>query len=319
MPIFLVAFTSESNGLHSSGKSVALLKVDPDRRKYAVITGTPGIGKSVFVYYVMWRLIKEKKRVLFITSQPPIYFNGTTVLEVKQLPYSGNRQFWSTDLWCLVDSLDPTSIPELPYLRCSVLLASTPRRDCIGEFKKLAPTPDIFYMPLWSIEELGTIAPLYPFAAAVWQNRFEFLGGVPRVVLQDIGKDPQALLMSACRSCFVDDCIMMVSIYSEINSKTKIAQTLIHIRSQALYREYEVVYASKSAVQVIAQTKWKSDRAKMQGLLSSCDGNPLTQALCGYIFEPHAMDLLEQGGSFVYRKLFSGRENRTKRLRGHDE
>ncbi|KAG2765528.1 hypothetical protein PC111_g25159, partial [Phytophthora cactorum] len=41
----------------------ALTKVDPNRRKYAVITGTPGIGKSVFVYYVMWRLIKDKKRV----------------------------------------------------------------------------------------------------------------------------------------------------------------------------------------------------------------------------------------------------------------
>ncbi|KAG2877086.1 hypothetical protein PC117_g27137 [Phytophthora cactorum] len=57
----------------------ALTKVDPNRRKYAVITGTPGIGKSVFVYYVMWRLIKDKKRVLFITRQPPIYFDGSTI------------------------------------------------------------------------------------------------------------------------------------------------------------------------------------------------------------------------------------------------
>ncbi|KAG2781720.1 hypothetical protein Pcac1_g8403 [Phytophthora cactorum] len=76
----------------------ALTKVDPNRRKYAVITGTPGIGKSVFVYYVMWRLIKDKKRVLFITRQPPIYFDGSTIHECKQLPYSGNQQFWSPDL-----------------------------------------------------------------------------------------------------------------------------------------------------------------------------------------------------------------------------
>ncbi|KAG2808894.1 hypothetical protein PC113_g23923 [Phytophthora cactorum] len=160
----------------------ALLNPDGDMVKYAVVTGTPGVGKSVFVYYVMWRLIKDKKRVLFITRQPPIYFDGSTIHECKQLPYSGNQQFWSPDLWCLVDSVDPTNVAGMPIECCSVLLASTPRRDCIGEFKKLVPTPDVFYMPLWTKEELATIAPMYPHAAAVWENRFECLGGVPRLL-----------------------------------------------------------------------------------------------------------------------------------------
>ncbi|KAG3237036.1 hypothetical protein PI124_g17964 [Phytophthora idaei] len=145
----------------------ALLNPDGNMVKYAVVTGTPGVGKSVFVYYVMWRLIKDKKRVLLFDSEGNFYFDGTTMFTCKALPDKSNLQFWSTDLWCLVDSLDPTSIPGLPYRRCSVLLASTPRRDCIGEFKKLAPTPDVFYMPLWSKEELATIAPMYPHAAAV--------------------------------------------------------------------------------------------------------------------------------------------------------
>ncbi|KAG2822824.1 hypothetical protein PC112_g10792 [Phytophthora cactorum] len=156
--------------IRSSYKSIAaqaLSKVDPNRRKYAVITGTPGIGKSVFVYYVMWRLIKDRKRVLLFEGEGNFYFDGTTMFTCKALPDKSNLQFWSPDLWCLVDSLDPTSIPGLPYRRCSVLLASTPRRDCIGEFKKLAPTPDVFYMPLWTKEELATIAPMYPHAAAV--------------------------------------------------------------------------------------------------------------------------------------------------------
>ncbi|CEG45865.1 uncharacterized protein PHALS_02138 [Plasmopara halstedii] len=232
------------------------------------------------------------------------------------LPDKSNRQFWSTDLWCLVDSLDPTSIPALPYRHCSVFLASTPRRDCIGEFKKLFSTPDVFYVPLWSKDELGTIAPLYPFAGATWQNQFECLDGAPRVVLQDIGMDPQTLLMSACNSCSLDDCITLVSICSDVNLKT-----LIHMRSQEPYRKCEVAYASELAIKVIARTKWRSDRAKVQGLLCSCDGNPLAQSLCGYVFEPYSMDLLEQGGNFVYRKLLSGADMRkrdtNKRNRGN--
>lgn len=81
----------------------ALSKVDPNRRKYVVITSTPGIGKSVFLYYVMWRLIKEKKRVLFLTRKPPIYFDGRTIWKCDQLPKPGVEEFWSPNLWCLVD------------------------------------------------------------------------------------------------------------------------------------------------------------------------------------------------------------------------
>jgi len=301
----------------------ALLNPDVDMVKYAVVTGTPGVGKSVFVYYVMWRLIKEKKRVLLFDNNGLFYFDGSTMLNCLALPSKFNEQFWSPDLWCLVDSMDPTSIPGLPYRLCSVLLASTPRRDCIGEFKKQPPTADVFYMPLWSKEELAIIAPMYPHAADVWENRFDCLGGVPRLVLQDIETNPQALLMSACSSCTLDDCIMLVSIYSEINSKTKIAQILIHIRSQEPYREYEVVYASDLAMQLIVRTKWQLDRAKLQSLLGSSDANPLAQSLCGYIFEFYCMDRLEQGGTFVFRKLVSGADMRKrdtiKRKRGNPD
>ncbi|EEY63810.1 Crinkler (CRN) family protein [Phytophthora infestans T30-4] len=289
----------------------ALLNPNVGMVKYAVVTGTPGVGKSVFVYYVLWRLIKEKKRVLLFDNNGLFYFDGSMMLNCLALPSKFNLQFWSPDLWCLVDSMDPTSISGLPYRLCSLLLASAPRRDCIGEFKKQPPTADVFYMPLWSKEELATIAPMYPHAAAVWENRFDCLGGVPRLVLQDIGTNAQALLMSACSSCSLDDCTMLVSIHSKGNSKTTIAQTLIHILSQEPYREYEVVYASDLAMQLIVRTKWRFDRARLQSLLGWSYGKSLAQSLCGYIFEFYSMDRLEQGGTFVYRELFSGKRKRT--------
>ena len=45
----------------------------------------------------------------------------------------------------------------------------------------------------------------------------------------------------------------------------------------------------------------------MQSLLASCEGSTLTAALCGYIFELHAIELLERGGTFACRKLVGGR------------
>ncbi|KAG3092497.1 hypothetical protein PI125_g17129 [Phytophthora idaei] len=161
--------------------------------KFAVMTGTPGIGKSVFIYFVMWRLIKDQKRVLLFDSDRYIYYDGNMMFTCTSLPDKFNEQFWSPDLWCLVDSMDPTSSAELPYRRCSVLRASTPRLDYVDEFRKSAPAPDVFYMPLWTREELARIAPLYPDAKDVWEKRWTCLGGVPRLVLQDIKTDPQSL------------------------------------------------------------------------------------------------------------------------------
>lgn len=42
--------------------------------KYAVVVGTTGTNQSVFPYYMMWKLIKQWKRVVFFSKKGPIYF-----------------------------------------------------------------------------------------------------------------------------------------------------------------------------------------------------------------------------------------------------
>lgn len=123
-----------------------------------------------------------------------------------------------------------------------------PRRECINEFKKLVPAPDQFYMPVWEVQELSAIAPLYPRAADVWEMLFKGLGGVPRLVFQNRVKDPQVVLRKACKSSSLDDCIKLVSSSdAEVTSKTQAVQTLVHIRSQEPYITCNVVYASDLA------------------------------------------------------------------------
>lgn len=175
----------------------AVLKPNITERRYVVITGTPGIGKSVFLYYVFWFLMQNKQRVLFI-REPSIYFDGNAIFQCNQLPSSGNRDFWNTDLWVLVDSRDPTRIPKFPIYYCSIILASTPRSDIIKSFGNLIPTPPVFYMPLWTRLELEAIAPYYP-PSIDWLHRFDVLGGVPRTVLQKISLTPEAFILINCQ------------------------------------------------------------------------------------------------------------------------
>ncbi|CAJ0753058.1 21169_t:CDS:2, partial [Entrophospora sp. SA101] len=59
--------------------------------------------------------------------EPAIYFDGNSTFEYPQYPLSSDHQFWTFDLWCLVDSKDPTNIPGFPVDACSVILSTTPR------------------------------------------------------------------------------------------------------------------------------------------------------------------------------------------------
>ncbi|KAE9046797.1 hypothetical protein PR002_g1452 [Phytophthora rubi] len=200
----------------------ALKKRDPSLEKYVLVTGTAGNGKSVFLYYVLWRLMKDMKRVFFLTEQ--LYFDGTSLWEYRDLPCISDP-FWSPDLWCLVDSADPTRIAGFPIHGCSIVLvsapAASPQRDYIHRFRKLVPVPHVFYMPVWTKEELMEIAPLFPKAKDVWEHRFECLGGIPRFVFQDIFTDPYQLLLEACYGCSIDDCISPVCVVSDRNTYAK--------------------------------------------------------------------------------------------------
>jgi hypothetical protein len=57
---------------------------------------------------------------------------------------------------------------------------------------------------------------------------------------------------------------------------------------------------------IIVREKGQEAKLKMTNLLASCAGNPLTAALCGYIFEPYVIEVLEKGGNFKCRQLVHG-------------
>ena len=118
-------------------------------------------------------------------------------------------------------------------------------------------------MPLWSKDELEVVAKNYPFAINKWLNRFDILGGIPRLLFEDIERDPKSILLSDCKQCSVYECITKASIHSE---------TLIHLNSEEPFRDATLRYASHNALQTIAQTKWIDERTKMENLLGLVPG-----------------------------------------------
>jgi hypothetical protein len=275
----------------------------------AIISGTPGIGKSLFLIYLLWKLVTERKRVLFIYNPYIIYYDGhggVFWFSSRQLPLDNDTSFWNDTLWCLFDCKEKVraSLAEVPYALCTFILSTSPRREMVNDFKK-PPVPQVFYMPTWTEAELEMIAPSFP-GVANWKERFRVLGGIPRHVLEITTDNPIKLLEKACKQCDIIDCIKIIGRDNEITDKSKVIHSLVHIITSNPFTECSVYYASKTAMDIIIANNNIGAKLKMSHLLQSCEGNPLMASLCGYIFEPFAIELLEKGGTFKCRELVQG-------------
>ena len=99
---------------------------------------------------------------------------------------------------------------------------------------------------------------------------------------------------------------MIIGLNSTITGMSKGVHSLVHVTSTSPFTDSSVAYASQTALDIIIANKGFEARRRMRDLLQSSEGNPLTEALCGYIFESYAMDLLERGSTFTCRQLVHG-------------
>jgi hypothetical protein len=295
--------------IRESYKTIASSILEGNGSHKAIITGTPGIGKSVFLVYLLWKLVKDGKRVLFIYHPFKIYYDGKGGVfrfASGNLPLDNDDSFWNETLWCLFDAKgkNEANLYEFPISLCKFILSTSPRREMVNDFKK-PPVPDCFYMPIWTEAELEAIAQFFPHATK-WRERFSVLGGIPRHVLEDTTQSPILMLEAACADCSLDDCIKKIGINSTVTGKSKVIHSLVHMTSDPPFKYSSVCYASQTALDTICRHKGMEAKHQMQNLLATCDGNPLTAALCGYIFVQYAIELLENGGTFPSRRLFHG-------------
>jgi hypothetical protein len=102
----------------------------------AVITGQPGIGKTWFLYYLLWRLVSNKVPVLWkvkSTIVPYILFDGHQAYMVEQNHVdSYNQNIVNKKMWILIDSnASPKHIPDevmpLGGPSAMVVYATSPR------------------------------------------------------------------------------------------------------------------------------------------------------------------------------------------------
>ncbi|KAF8627245.1 hypothetical protein AX15_004464 [Amanita polypyramis BW_CC] len=161
------------------------MPVYPYMASAVVITGQPGIGKSVWIYYALRRRLAERKPVIW-------YYLKTRYLFVEEGVYEVPDKFHDFEVfvWTLVDSdaSDKDRVPKnlvMPGTRHFVIYCTSPNEDRWSRLHKTVHD-DIFIMNPWKSKEILRVTSTLPPGMILNEsvNRvFNELGPTPRLCI----------------------------------------------------------------------------------------------------------------------------------------
>ncbi|CAG8689323.1 7310_t:CDS:2 [Funneliformis mosseae] len=175
-------------------------------RRYT-ITGNPGIGKSYFLFYLLYILRCkgatvvfdrqiDKKYIIFTGENVYITFYDDMVESFLNNPTT----------WYLVDTKPP------PYVHAITILVCSPNKAYYKEFRKMLKST-IRYMPIWSWNEIVKCRNLLytDIIDSELIKYYNHWGGIPRFVLEKAGDPSQDLLLEqAIVSISLEKCLQSV-------------------------------------------------------------------------------------------------------------
>ena len=159
------------------------------RNANILISGNPGIGKSRFYIYFMYKLIKgnlDPKKKIIINSLNIHYLwknDSKTFIILTDDEISSYMKEWN-----VVRLIDGNSSSLDGWHGISILFAS-PSTEGLKDFFKLHTIT--YYLPIWSEYELNICNELISLVNPdILKDNFDYFGGIPRFVLE---KDIRAI------------------------------------------------------------------------------------------------------------------------------
>jgi hypothetical protein len=277
---------------------------DPEKRLAGmVITGTPGIGKSVFLFYIMWKLANMKVNGKVILHRQAdkgrIYIFQNNECRMTHNP--GNIEGFLDDpaTWYLADALLPPPEEE----KAVTILVSSPARKYYSKFLECSNATQLYYLPIWSLEELQLVAPFYSKTSRVIKERFAIIGGLPRYVIEkDVNLKRK---VKGAFSRHSDGKFERIVVDGLVN-ENEISHLLVHFKVWSNYLDYTLNFASKYVAEIALKLFLLYQQEELRQLLRSGGSSPFLGSLLGYLFENYAHRILSAGGLFAGRSLDDG-------------
>ena len=265
------------------------------------ITGTPGIGKSMFLFYILWRLANmETKRTVIIHRQ--IERGGIYVFQDSGCWVTFNYRRYAGFLkdedlyWYLTDALEPPPA----RVEAVTILVSSPARKYYSTFLPLSHVAPLYYLPIWSLEELQLVAPIYSRSPKIVEKRFARIGGIPRYVLEKNAKLKENNKDSFTRHKHEN--FRRLTFDGLVNNE-EISNLIVHFEVAANYSSFTMKFASTYVAGIAFKFYLFYQREELERLLLSGGSSPFFGSFRGDLFEKYVHQVLSVGGKFNGRSL----------------
>eukprot|EP00611_Tribonema_gayanum_P012255 TRINITY_DN2288_c0_g1_i1.p1 TRINITY_DN2288_c0_g1~~TRINITY_DN2288_c0_g1_i1.p1 ORF type:complete len:403 (-),score=56.14 TRINITY_DN2288_c0_g1_i1:405-1613(-) len=231
-----------------------------------IITGTQGIGKSLFLYYVMWHLARAGATVVYDRR------DMATVLYTPQGVFTGSFEDFDQALddaatWYLVDG-KPTR-----HVAAKTVLVTSLHWDDWKEAQKW-PGSLIRHMPVWEQDEIlaarELIFPKQPEEEVL--ERYRVWGGTPRYVLLLTDIEHQRLIKDAIAACSIDE---LQSCMLNIGKAAQASEWLLHLSVESDFTRGPVVFASDWVRDELLQQYVQSQHHQVREFAAAAGGPPI--------------------------------------------
>ncbi len=270
-----------------------------------IICGTPGIGKSVFGQYCIYRALQAGKTVVYHCekcSDSFFIFKGDSVIEVSKRPRT-----LLTDLntLYLVDSIKPSIVS------CPTVLISCPQRDVWKDFSREEGCLQKWFGSWDRDDELDLLR----------QHCF------PHVTLKLFneqiirwGKIPRATLTDNVHENSEDSLINLVSAHAEFlfkaaaihhTEKDDTVHRLIHILPDSSFEDSSRGFASSHVADLVYGELERTAGDRLAVWLYDLDFLTCLSPIKAQMFERHARKIIQMGGTFWCRNIFNKLEVKT--------
>ena len=279
----------------------------------SIIIGNPGIGKSAFAMYALFRALRDHRTVVYLARKS---ISGYLFKDGEVFTFS--KQQLPCDLSTILD--DPSTVlivdgMEPPTVRAVTLLVTSPRKDVWHDFYKTGGCAR-YYFPVFSLDEIQHCRRIcFPeIDESGVLERFERWGGIPRYVLAKLDRDAQTQLESAARSVTLDQLLAHAEAL-EISDRQDLSHRLLHIKlagevdtsipiySPDFYTNVRSELASNYVSGLVYAAAAASKRSQLIALISSEEKSRAFSVMRGHLFEQEALKVLEVGGRFLVRQL----------------
>ena len=288
------------------------------KNDFTLVCGTPGVGKSLFSFYVLYRLLKAEPNasVLYASARSnyAVYLEGGNVVVAdNQDQVSECATYYMFDCG---DGSKMTIDIGRTSASTKTIVFSSPNKKHYKEYEKCfvfhaRRKGVIVYMPTWSLMELQfcrrhLFSDITPERL---ERRYNLWGGIPRAIFTISESNDEHFLCGLIVTSSLED-IMKFASNIHAGRFDSVSHTILHLhvekdKDRVNYKDPFVTFASKwVAQQVYDQANYQSAVSLTTVMSNTAKHAPL-HGLYGQIFESFCHTQLSSGKAFKVKSLTS--------------